>query len=159
MPKTNSDSPAVAFAALRELATLSELSDAAVRQLATVGEVQTLSPGTVLFQEGEQHAWIYLLCSGSIRLEMLTTNCGQQTILSVGCGDFLAWSSLLGDGRMTATAVVAEETKLVAMAAGTLQQLLETDSSLGFQIMRALAEALARRLLATRLQLLDLYQP
>jgi CRP-like cAMP-binding protein len=88
---------------------------------------------------------------------MLTAKSGRQTILSIGSGDLLAWSAVIGDRVMTATAITLEPTKVVMIHAAQLLDLLERRSDLGFQVMRALARALSRRLLATRLQLLDLY--
>ena len=69
----------------------------------------------------------------------------------------LAWSSLLGDGMMTATATATEFSEAVFFDAGELNALLEKNVELGFEMMRVVAKSLSRRLLATRLQLLDLY--
>lgn len=89
---------------------------------------------------------------------MLTPNSGRQTILSLGENDFVAWTSLLGDRVMTATAVVTSETDTLVFDVDELQRLLEADHDLGYQVMRVVAKGLLRRLVATRLQLLDLYR-
>lgn len=138
---------------------LAEFDDATLEQLARVAKERLLPAGSLLFSEGDRHGQIYLVSSGTVRLEMLTARFGKRTILSVGRGDILAWSALIGDGVMTATAVAAENTKLVAFDASELRQLMEQDSKLGYQLMRSFAKALSRRLLATRLQMLDLFHP
>jgi len=138
--------------------TLSELNEGLVRQLGDAAHMRALPAGGVLFLESEQHSQLYLVASGTVRLEMLTTKCGKRTILSIGSGDFLAWSALVGDGVMTATAIANDAVQLVAFDAESLQQLFEQNTELGFRVMRALSKSLSRRLLATRLQLLDLYQ-
>lgn len=58
---------------------------------------------------------------------------------------------------MTSMAVAAGNVELVALDTESLQQLLQQQHELGYLVMRALAKSLSRRLLATRLQLLDLY--
>lgn len=148
-----------AFEDLRQMPSLAEFDDVALEQFASVGEEQLRPAGNLLFSEGDPHGQIYLVSSGTIRLEMLTAKCGRQTIMSIGRGDLLAWSALIGDGVMTATAIVGENAKLIAFDASALRQLLERDSKLGYQFMKFFAKALSRRLLATRLQLLDLFHP
>ena len=71
----------------------------------------------------------------------------------------LAWSALLGDGQMTATATALEDTRLISTAGQHLAELCNTNREFGYQLMTRVAEALAKRLVATRLQLLDLFSP
>jgi CRP-like cAMP-binding protein len=78
-------------------------------------------------------------------------------ILTLGPGDIVAWSALLDEGLMTATAVATEDTELIQFSGVELRTLCDADSRLGCGLMRRVAEALADRLLATRLQLLDLF--
>ena len=82
---------------------------------------------------------------------------GGVRILSVGPGDMIAWSALLGDGRMTASAVAIEDTEVVAIPAADALALSETHPEFGYYLMQRVANALANRLVATRLQLLDLF--
>lgn len=155
MHKSEQITPSIA---LRSLPILSHLDDDAINTLAVIGKVHSYGPGTILFHEGDQHHSIYFVRSGTVRLDMLTTHCGRQTILSVGSGELLAWSSLVGNHIMTASAIAVEETQVIAFHASDLLDLFEIRTDLGYEIMRVIAQSLSRRLLATRLQLLDLYQ-
>jgi CRP-like cAMP-binding protein len=69
----------------------------------------------------------------------------------------LAWSALLGEGRMTATAIAIEDTETIAIDADRLLEICTANPQVGFEVMRRMSLALSKRLLATRLQLLDLY--
>lgn len=143
--------------ALRQIVAMAELDDVAIRELSAVAQLERHPAGTILFSEGETHDQIYFICEGAIALNMVTTNCGQQTILSAGSGDLLAWSALVGDQIMTSTAVVASDARMIVFHAKILEELFERNHELGFRMMRIIAKALSRRLLATRLQLLDLF--
>jgi CRP-like cAMP-binding protein len=58
---------------------------------------------------------------------------------------------------MTTSAVALEETEAFAMPGDKLRELCEQDREFGYRFTERLAGALARRLVATRLQLLDLF--
>lgn len=155
----DSDSPQVPLkTTLRRLPILADCCDHDIAALAEVAELQSFAAGSVLFSEGEHHQQIYLVCDGSIQLDMETASHGRRSILSIGPGDLLAWSALVGDSVMTTTATVTAFTEAVVFAGPTLTTLLESNPRLGYHFMRAVSNTLSRRLLATRLQLLDLYR-
>jgi CRP/FNR family transcriptional regulator, cyclic AMP receptor protein len=142
---------------LGELSFSADLPDEILEQIAAVSVVIDYPAGTVLFREGSQNQNLYLICSGSVALEMCVPARGCLRLLSLGPGDMVAWSALLGDGQMTATALVTEDTRVVAASADKLRKICESNHDVGYQLMRRMAEALSRRLLATRLQMLDLF--
>ena len=113
--------------------------------------------GAVLFVEGLDHPEFQVVAEGRVRLDMLVPRRGRIPILTCGEGDVLAWSALLGDSIMTTTAVALEPVKTVAFRGDQLRRLCESEHEIGYHVMRQLATTLSRRLIATRLQLLDLF--
>jgi CRP/FNR family cyclic AMP-dependent transcriptional regulator len=148
---------AATVSAMRKLVTLFELSEDSIRKLAELATVIDYPEGTILFCEGEYRDQIYIIVDGSMKLEMTTTQCGRQTILTVGSGDLLAWSAILGDGTMTSTAIAVEPSRVIVIVASDLKNCFRRDTKFGYEMMQVVAKALSIRLLATRLQLLDLY--
>ena len=142
---------------LATLAFLSESPDAVLDDIAIIASSISFSAGAIIFREGSVNRNLYLLSSGRVALEMLVPGRGRTRILSLGPGDMLAWSALLGDGRMTATAIAIEDTKTIAIDADCLLDICETNPPVGYQLMRRMSLSLSKRLLATRLQLLDLF--
>lgn len=114
--------------------------------------------GEVLFREGGVNHTFFVVVHGHVTLEMSTPASGGTQLLTLGPGDILAWSALLGGETMTATATCREATDLIALDGQALKALCEAEHELGYFVMRQLAQALSKRLLATRLQLLDLFQ-
>lgn len=129
-----------------------------VERLSQIAKLRLYPVGRVLFSESEHHHSIHVVCRGLVTLEMRIPNHGVQRILTVGSGEILAWSALLADGVMTTSAVVTEETQAIEFIAEDLKALCEQDYELGYHVMRQVAVSLSRRLLATRLQLLDLFR-
>ncbi len=128
-----------------------------IARLESLAQMRVFQPGAVLFVEGNSHPDFHVVASGHVRLDMLVPRRGRVPILTVGPGDVLAWSALVGNSIMTSTAVALEAVKTVALPGDQLRQLCEAEHEVGYHIMRQLASALSRRLLATRLQLLDLF--
>ncbi len=116
-----------------------------------------LSRGQTLFREGAENQFIYLIVEGQIDLSMTVPGRGAVRILTLGPGDLVAWSSVVGDRCMTCTAQSVEATELLTIPSEPLNERMSHDHEFGFEFMRAIASALAKRLVATRLQLLDLF--
>ena len=125
-------------------------------RLAEIGEFHEFKLGSLLFREGNESRQCFLILEGHVALEMYVPGRGQVRILTLGPGDLLAWSALFG-GRMTTSALSLESTRLIAVPADRLEMLCRENPEFGYHWMRAVAIAMSQRLLATRLQLLDLF--
>jgi len=137
------------------------LRDLPKRCLERVSELLTarrFNPGTTLFEEGSRHDELHIIAAGHIRLDMRVPGKGRIPILTAGPGDVLAWSAVIGDHVMTSSAVALDKVETAAIAGSALRDLCAADHELGYHVMRQLAAALSRRLVGTRLQLLDLFE-
>jgi CRP-like cAMP-binding protein len=128
-----------------------------VKELDLLAQDGHYKPGVLVFAEGSDHDKFHVVTRGHIRLEMSVPHRGRIPILTVGPSDILAWSALLSHGTMTATATALSEVRTISFPGEKLRQLCDEKPELGYHLMKQLAEAVTRRLLATRLQLLDLF--
>jgi CRP-like cAMP-binding protein len=124
-------------------------------QLLSAGETKLYSPGSYLFQEGLHCDHVFLLGEGSVRLEISLPDIGAVEIQTVGPGELLGWSPLLGLGWMTASAKALTACRVLALDVARLQALASEDPHFGMELMRRVGVTLARRLNATRMQLLE----
>lgn len=138
-------------------ALLQGLSSEAQARLAAVFRPEQFPAGTVIFREGEAADRLYVVARGQIALEMNVPGRGSQRILTVGPGDLLGWSPILSRGSMSVTAIATLESELLTASADILRQLCGENAEVGYVVMRNVAIALSQRLIATRLQLLDLF--
>jgi CRP-like cAMP-binding protein len=145
------------LAALKDVHLLGDLAQEHLRQLAAISQCAEYAAGKVVFREGEPATDVYFVVSGNVALDMCAPAVGCRRILTVGPGELLGWSPLLEQARLTATARTLSDTRAVKLPAAELLALCERDSRLGYELMRRAALALARRLSATRLQLLNVY--
>ncbi len=136
---------------------LHDIDEASLKAIASVAEIQQFPTGAVVFREGMGHPRIYVIIEGSVALEMRVGGRQTKRLQTVGEGELLGWSPLLGSIEMTATARALVPTRAVSIDAAQLIALCEHNPRFGMQFMRRTAQALSNRLAATRLQLMDVY--
>jgi CRP/FNR family cyclic AMP-dependent transcriptional regulator len=133
------------------------LPESMLARIAALAELLGFPAETLLFREGAQNDKLMIITVGRVALAMQVQGRGEVRIMTLGPGDIVAWSALLGGGRMTTSAVALEDTQVVAIRASDLLPLCQSDPAFGYHLMRQVAQVLANRLVATRLQLLDLF--
>jgi CRP-like cAMP-binding protein len=134
-----------------------ELSSESIQRLSSIADIRSFESGEVLFAEGEQHPFLYIVLEGKVLLESFVPGHGSRPIFTAESLDVIGWSSMTPVVRQkTSTARVTEHATLLVFEAETLMELCETDCDLGFIMMRRLANIVASRLLTHRLHLLEL---
>jgi len=124
--------------------------------LSIAGESQ-YKAGQDIFHEGDPSLFLYIVKTGQVAVEMHVPSKGRRTILSASPGDVFGWSALVEPRIETASARAVEDTTVFTMKGGELMDLCREDPLLGFELYRALAEIIMARLIASRLQLLDVF--
>lgn len=134
-----------------------ELTSASIQRLSSVSDVRSYETDEVIFSEGEQHPFLYIVLEGKVQLESYIPGRGTLPIFIAESLDVIGWSSMTPVVRQkTSTARALEPTTMLAFEADTLMELCESDCELGFVIMRRLANIVASRFLTHRLHLLEL---
>lgn len=122
------------------------MSPATLQYLAKIAVLETIKAGTVLFREGSQNGDFFLIHCGKIALEINVPGRGKASILTVGPGEFVGWSGILGDTKMTATAVAVEDTEVLRVPSREINLACDEDHEFCHHLMRGLATALSERL-------------
>jgi CRP/FNR family cyclic AMP-dependent transcriptional regulator len=135
-----------------------QLSETDRASLVELADGVTVDAGQIIFREGERHPFVYWIIEGQVSLDMASGEKTMQPLVTLADGDLLAWSALLTDRRMTATARTNQPTRLRRFETQPLLALCEANHEIGYRVMQHIASQLAQRLLATRSQMLDLFQ-
>lgn len=128
-------------------------------RLSSIGRITELSAGTRVVQEGVSCPSLGVILSGRVALRLTIPGIGEHTILTIDDGDVFGWSALLPDSLATSTGVALVATTALMFEREPLLDRLAADSDLAAAVYPRVLAAVARRLQATRLQLLDLYRP
>ena len=142
---------------LRGIQFLHDFSQQHLDAIANVARLREFDARQVVFREGDIAEQVYLVDVGNVSLEICAPSVGCKRILTIGPGEILAWSALLEHAPLTATARTVEATRLVELNAAQLFSVFEKNPRFGYEFMRRAIFALAKRLDATRMQLLDVY--
>ncbi len=124
--------------------------------LAKYAQLRNFAAGTILFREGDVSDDLMIISTGRVTLDVHVAEHGQVQILSLGPGELLAWSALLGSGRMSTSATAVEDTQVAVISANEVSNLCGINRDFGYFFMRRVACALAERLMGTRWQLVHL---
>ncbi len=143
---------------LRGVRFLHDIRDEYLRQIAAISEFRDVPADKVVFTEGRSHAYIYLVVRGAVALEIRVADRTITRMETIGDGELLGWSPILGQILMTATGRALQPSRLIAIDANQLVALCEHSPRFGFEFMKRTAQALAQRLAALRLQLSDVYR-
>jgi CRP-like cAMP-binding protein len=143
---------------LRHIRFLEGLPPEQLQQVASLARLEEYRRGALIFREGQRLERIFLVAEGSVSLEICAPGQGCKRIQTIGPGELLGWSPVLGQGPMTATARALVPTQLAVLDAARVVALCRHDPEFCFTFLWRTAEALASRLNATRLQLLDVYR-
>jgi CRP-like cAMP-binding protein len=133
------------------------LSPHALTRLRESASTRTYESGEAVMREGDLAPPFGIVSAGRVALRLLVPERGAVTILTVEPGDMVGWSAIVPPYRATSTAIAVEPTRIFQIEAPALRALLRDDPDLAATVYPRVLEALARRLGATRHQLLDLY--
>jgi len=147
----------VSLETLKHIQFLQDFSDDHLQHLASLAEIKEFPAGGEVFREGQSSPSVFLVVQGKITLEINVPTRGAMQFQTVGSGELLGWTPVLGPGPMTATARVQTPSTLLALNGAQMQAFCAHDLSFGFAFMQRIAQVLASRLSATRLVLMDLY--
>jgi len=136
----------------------SDLTDEHVGVIAKISSIRPVKENQEIFHEGDARDFLYVVLEGRIALEINVPTRGHIRILTVEPQEVLGWSSVADVApKRTLTARAVTAGKLLAIDAGQLHAACEKDPVLGYAVMHHIANVIAGRLVATRMQLLDMF--
>ncbi len=135
----------------------SGLSASSKEALASIARQYESPARARLLREGDETKEFSVLIKGRVALTVHVAGRGSVTLMTVESGDIFGWTTLIQPFKATSTVVSLEPVTVIAFDGPRLRSALRADCVLAAGVYPKVMEALARRLGATRTQLLDLY--
>ncbi|MBK1876237.1 Crp/Fnr family transcriptional regulator [Pelagicoccus mobilis] len=113
--------------------------------------------GSFLTLSGSSAETFFIILEGTVSIQVQPPHNSPITILTLGEGDTLGWSWIFPPYAWHFDAHATSPTKVIAFDAESVREKCDQDHELGYKLMKRIAQVMLDRLVATRLQLLDLY--
>lgn len=113
--------------------------------------------GAFLFSEGGAADAFYVIRKGRVALELEAAN-RLVTILTVGKSQLVGWSWLVPPYAWHYDARATTPVSAVAFDAVCVRTKCENDPAFGYAMFKHLSQLIVERLMATRVQLMDVYR-
>jgi CRP/FNR family transcriptional regulator, cyclic AMP receptor protein len=126
--------------------------------LARCGVIKAYPRNTMLFQEGQPSADLYIVVTGQIKVFVSEAQGKEMTLTLEGPGGYFGELGLVDEAPRSATVMTTEPSQLVVVSKADFQRCLAAHPDLGIKLMRALVQRV--RILTERVKsiaLLDVY--
>lgn len=128
---------------LRSIEMFAGLTEAQLQKLAALFERETFKEGTVLFEQGASGDRIYVVQDGFVEVVVG----GEHTLVNLGPGQVVGEMALVDQGTRSATIRAATDgTTVYSMSSEAFENLCETDTAIGYRVMRNIAADLSFKL-------------
>src|SRR5262249_45334581 len=131
---------------LKDIEFLHNLGGEHLNQLARMARLQECEEGAVVFRQGQGSAFLYFVLGGKVGLQVAETGGTAVEVSTVGPGEMLGWSPVLGRHAMTATAHAVTRCRLAVLDVRQVLDLCERDPRFAVAFLWQTALALSERL-------------
>lgn len=123
----------------------SELNEEMINLLTPLFETFSCQPGTIIFQQGDQAEFLYLVIDGKVDMSFKPYDGNPMTISHVGKGGLFGWSSVVGSDKYTSTAIAIEDLRAYRVHGSELRRFCLEHPEAGKDILERLADGVSSR--------------
>jgi len=123
------------------------LSDEMLEKVAEFCQAKTFAPDSTIIERSSPADSFYLIQEGTV--EIITSsddNLSDSVVVTLGKGQSFGEMGLVDSGARSATVRAVTEIRLYGIDCLTFRELCETDTDLGYQVMRNIATDLSFKL-------------
>lgn len=132
-------------------------TDEQLEKLVPLARWVDFQPGDFLLREGSHCDLFYLLVDGLVSIDLDMPGGGSRRLQTEGPGTEIGWSWLFPPFEATFDIRAVEASKLIALDATKLRDMMDTDQDFGNRVLKGMLKTFVGRLGQTRLQLLDIH--
>ena len=129
---------------LKEIELFEGVDFEVMNEIAGICSEENYSKGTTIFERDEQAKCLYILFEGTVSL--VIKNGGSITYNLSKPGDVFGWSSMLENGKYTASGICATDLKVLKIEKDKLNKIFQNHPEVGFIVLQRLAGVISRRL-------------
>ncbi len=122
-----------------------KLSEDQMRLLKPLFEEFSCQAGTIIFQQGEQAEFLYIVLTGKVDMSFKPYDGIPITVSHVGKDGLFGWSAVVGSDKYTSTAVAIEPVEAFRVHGSDLRKFCQEHPEKGRAILERLADGVSLR--------------
>jgi CRP-like cAMP-binding protein len=123
------------------------LSAEQLQRLASISQKETYNAETAIFGQGSPGDKMYVVGDGQVEIRVADGSGSQRAALYLGQGQIFGEMALLDHGPRSASVIaIQDNTSVYAISSAAFMNLCQTDTAIGFIMMRNLAMDLSFKL-------------
>jgi CRP-like cAMP-binding protein len=122
-----------------------KLDEDMINLLSPLFEQFSCQPGTVIFQQGDQAEFLYLVIGGKVDMSFKPYDGIPITITHVSKGGLFGWSAVVGSENYTSTAIAIENVEAFRVHGSELRKFCRENPEAGKDILERLADGVSSR--------------
>jgi CRP/FNR family transcriptional regulator, cyclic AMP receptor protein len=127
-----------------------DLSEDQLQTIAEISNSVCYSSGHVLFEEGEQGKYLYLLIDGDVEVFFKADETGFNKVDTISSEEMAGCSAMVPPYIYTATETALSEVEVLEININDLRDLIEKDPGLGIKLQQYMIQTLNDRILKLR---------
>ena len=130
---------------MKRAAMFEDLNETMISVLTPLSEVFSCQPGSVIFQQGDQAEYLYLVIDGKVDMSFKPYDGNPMTISHIDKGGLFGWSAVVGSDTYTSTALAIESVKAFRIHGSDLLKFCQEHPEAGKDILERLADGVSSR--------------
>ncbi|MCK9195716.1 MAG: cyclic nucleotide-binding domain-containing protein [Syntrophales bacterium] len=141
---------------LKEFNFFKDFTNEQLERLSSITAEETYAAGSQMYKKGDPARSLYILLEGKVVMS-LESYLGphrppmQVTVDTIARGETMGWSAVVEPYIYTLGALCIDNSRLIALNAAKLRDLMDEDCDLGYKVMKAIAKIISSRLSHTRI--------
>ena len=130
---------------MKRAAIFKELNKDMIDLLTPLFEAFSCQPGTIIFQQGDQAEFLYLVIDGKVDMSYKPYDGIPMTVSHVGKGGLFGWSAVVGSETYTSSAIAIEDLEAYRVHGSELRKFCVEHPEAGRDILERLADGVSSR--------------
>jgi CRP-like cAMP-binding protein len=130
-------------AVLKQVSLFAGIDDQTIGQLAGISETRSYKAGAQIYAEGEADAALFVIISGTVRVDKQVNAGQQQTLQQIGEGEVLGAISFVLGGAHSVSAAALHDAELLMIRRTEFDKLAARTPAVAYKLMVRLAAQLA----------------
>ncbi len=118
----------------------------------------TVPSGTLIFKQGDQAVYLYIILQGRTAIEYKPYDGPKITVTHLHAGDIFGWSSVVGSQAYTSDALSTTRVETLRIRGVDLERLYVEHPDIGGAVLEKLAEAVSPRWIHAKNEIQTLLQ-